>query len=193
MKITVTSLIALLFMTLSTVVKAQTVDTEEVVYEPTFTDKLSTPANGQGVFEVEQDPRLIQIVDGEIIIPSTIKVVNKLNTIHTDSQVKTANSSGKTAGLHEKASGYRVQVYFGNNDRASQTAAQKAGNKVASMFPGLRVYTIFKSPHWCCRVGDFPTKGEADNYMRRIKARGIKEAIVVKSEIYVSVAEMARP
>ena len=97
---------------------------------------------------------------------------------------------GEAAGLHQKVRGYRVQVYFGGNQRSDQTQAQRIGTRVMGMFPELRAYTSFVSPHWICRIGDFITYEDASAYMRKIKSRGISEAMVVKSEIYVTVDQL---
>ena len=71
-----------------------------------------------------------------------------------------------------------------------QTQAQRIGTRVMGMFPELRAYTSFVSPHWICRIGDFTTYEDASAYMRKIKSRGISEAMVVKSEIYVTVDQL---
>ena len=86
----------------------------------------------------------------------------------------------------QRVKGYRIQVFFGSNQRSDQTKAQQVGSKLTHSFPELRAYTSFESPHWRCRVGDFTNREEANSYLRKIKARGFSEAIIVRSEIYVS-------
>jgi hypothetical protein len=86
--------------------------------------------------------------------------------------------------------GYRVQVFFGGSQRSEESQAKKVGSRVTSMFPELRAYTSFASPHWRCRVGDFTKHEDATAYMHKIKAKGISEAMVVKSEIYVTADQL---
>ena len=47
-----------------------------------------------------------------------------------------------------------------------------------------------RPPHWICRVGDFTNREDASAYMHKIKSRGISEAMVVKSEIYVTADQL---
>ena len=145
-----------------------------------FTDQLQANVEGQGTITLDQDPLLYDILNGIIDIPSTVSTTSKVAAITTATKV------------HQKVRGYRVQVYFGGNQRANQTQAQKVGSKVTGMFPELRAYTTFESPHWRCRVGDFITYDDASAYMHKIKAKGIAEAMVVKSEIYVTAEQLKK-
>lgn len=175
------SCIVLVFMVATATMKAQT-----------FTSKLLSEVEGQGSFDIEQDPRLTAIVNGEEVVPSSLATTSKVATITTENKVRqdADDLRGKSAGMHQKVRGYRVQVFFGGNQRADQTQAQRVGTRVMGMFPELRAYTSFVSPHWICRVGDFTKYEDASAYMHKIKARGVSEAMVVKSEIYVTVDQL---
>jgi len=181
-KMRLLSTIVLVFMVSFVTMKAQTM----------FIDHLQQQGEGEGHFEIEQDPRLTAIINGEEIVPSTIATTTKVASISTESKVRqdADDLKGKASGMHKKIRGYRVQVYFGGNQRSDQTQAQKVGSRITSMFQELRAYTSFVSPHWCCRVGDFPKYEDAAAYMHKIKARGIAEAMVVKSEIYVTIDQL---
>ncbi|MCQ2132636.1 MAG: SPOR domain-containing protein [Bacteroidaceae bacterium] len=154
--------------------------------------QLETEAEGDGKVTVEQDSRLTDIINAVTIIPSSVTTAHHASIPTTEAKVKQdgADINGRSAGLHQKARGYRIQVYFGSNQRADQTKAQQAGTRVSRQFPELRAYTSFVSPHWRCRVGDFTRREEANNYMRKLKARGFGEAMVVPSEIYVSAEQL---
>ena len=181
-KMRVFSLAVFVFMVACATMKAQT----------RFTEQLESKVTGQGVIYIEQDHRLTEIVNGDITIPSSIVSTSKVNSLVTESKVKQEADEikGKASGLHQKVRGYRVQVYFGGNQRSDQTQAQSIGNKVSNMFPELRAYISFESPHWRCRLGDFVKYEDASAYMHRIKAKGISSAMVVKSEIYVSLEQL---
>lgn len=83
-----------------------------------------------------------------------------------------------------KAQGYRIQVFTGGNDRAAKSAAQEMKSKVQRYFPELSVYIHFQSPRWVCRVGDFVSREEAQQYVRLIRKHRLSpEAAIVKSTI----------
>ena len=85
-----------------------------------------------------------------------------------------------------KSSGYRVQVYTGNNSRQARTEANEVGKRVKELFPDLSVYTSFYPPRWLCRVGDFRSIEEADALMSKLKKTGkFKEASIVKEQILI--------
>lgn len=159
-----------------------------------FTEQLQAEVEGQGTITLDQDPLLTDILNGDIVVPSSVATTSKVAAITTETKVKQDADElrGKASGMHQKVRGYRVQVYFGGNHRANQTQAQKVGSRVTGMFPELRAYTSFESPHWRCRVGDFITYDDASAYMHKIKARGIAEAMVVKSEIYVTAEQLKK-
>lgn len=174
----VLSLAVLTFVVAAATTKAQT----------GFIDRLEAHVEGQGDIKVDQDPRLTDIVNGVVVVPSSLATTSKVNAITTESKVRQDNDDivrNKESGMHRKVRGYRVQVYFGGNQRADQMKAQKIGEKVTSMFPELRAYTTFESLHWRCRIGDFINREDASAYMHKIKAKGIDGAMVVRSEVYV--------
>ena len=159
-----------------------------------FVSQLETESEGQGKVTVTQDSRLTDILNATTVVPSTVSSSRPTINLTTESKVKQDGGElgGRSAGVHQKARGYRIQVYFGANQRSDQTKAQQAGTRVTRQFPELRAYTSFESPHWRCRVGDFTHRDEANAYMRKLKARGFSEAMVVQSEIYVSADQINR-
>ncbi|MBR6202003.1 MAG: SPOR domain-containing protein [Bacteroidaceae bacterium] len=137
-----------------------------------FTEHLTSQAAGQGTVTVHQDSLLDDMVNGKKQFIPKKEVIREL--------------PGIPKGKKTKARGYRIQVYWGGSTQADQTQAQRAGNRVATVFPELRVYTTFESPNWRCRVGDFVTRKEADNYLDKLKnARLAQGAIIVNSEVFV--------
>lgn len=112
-------------------------------------------------------------------------------TIHQDSRIESllgmargASSTGDQRII--KASGYRVQVYAGNNSRNARNEANGVASRVRESFPELKVYTSFTSPRWLCRVGDFRSIEEADAAMRKLKGTGVfREVSIVKEQINI--------
>lgn len=84
-----------------------------------------------------------------------------------------------------KMTGFRVQVYAGDNTRKARQRAQSVAVQVKNYFPELAVYAHFVSPRWVCRAGDFRTYGEAQAYLRKIRAKKFREALIVKTTILV--------
>ena len=85
-----------------------------------------------------------------------------------------------------KSSGYRVQVYAGNNTRQAKNEAYSVASDIKERFPDLPVYTSFNPPRWLCRAGDFRSIEEADAMMRQLRATGVfKEVSIVKDQINI--------
>lgn len=133
-----------------------------------FMDHL-TEKNAKGVVTVNQDQRLTNFINGDYYDPAEKEIVEVTKVVQK-----------------QKVRGYRIQVYWGGNQKSEQGKAQMAGYKVTAMFPELEAYTSFESPHWRCRVGDFPTQHEAEEFLKKIKSAKIaNDPIIVKSEIYM--------
>ncbi len=136
-------------------------------------EHLTSKNAGQGTVTVLQDPRLDEIVNGKKQYVAPVKE-------------KEEKLTGIQTGKKIKARGYRIQVYFGGSTRNDQANAQRAGNKVATLFPEIQTYTTFDSPNWRCRVGDFVTRQEAADYLKKLKdAKLSQDAIIVKSEVFI--------
>lgn len=113
-------------------------------------------------------------------------------TIHQDERItsllEAAPSESVTVGERRilRSTGYRVQVYAGNNSRRAREEALGVASRVKEYFPQLSVYTHFSSPRWLCRVGDFKSIEEADAMMRKLKATGVfREVSIVKEQINI--------
>lgn len=68
-----------------------------------------------------------------------------------------------------KVVGYRVQVFSDNNQRTAKSQAQSRERNILAQFPDLKVYLMYKSPSWRVRVGDYKSRGEAEQVMQEIK------------------------
>ncbi|MEL5896180.1 SPOR domain-containing protein [Bacteroides sp. GD17] len=117
---------------------------------------------GQGKVTIHQDARIAALIGSEYIPTST-----------EDRKVI-------------KSSGYRVQVYAGNNTRQAKNEAFSVASRIKEYFPDLAVYTFFDLPRWLCRVGDYRSIEEADAMMRQLRATGVfKEVSIVKEQINI--------
>lgn len=113
-------------------------------------------------------------------------------TIHQDARIAALVGSdavpvGADGTRMLKKSGYRVQVYAGNNTRAAKNKAHEMGVRVKELFPDLPVYTSFNPPRWLCRAGDFSSIEEADAVMRQLRALGgdFKAVSIVREQINI--------
>ena len=112
-------------------------------------------------------------------------------TIHQDARIEALIGSEYIPGGSEdrkviKSSGYRVQVYAGNNTRQAKNEAYSVATRIKEYFPDLTVYTSFAPPRWLCRAGDFRSIEEADAMMRQFRATVVfKEVSIVKDQINI--------
>ena len=83
------------------------------------------------------------------------------------------------SGTKIKATGYRIQVFAGNNTRASKEKANEVDRYLRAKYPDLPVYTGFKSPRWLCTVGDFLYYEEAYETMRKLKKETPYKGIII--------------
>lgn len=148
---------ALLTLCLSPCLMAQT----------TILQSLQTEVAGEGKVTIHQDERIAALI----------------GTTSNNALISTS-ADGQQRIL--KTTGYRVQIYAGNNTRAAKQQAQKHAQSVKELFPELTVYATFAPPRWLCRVGDYRSIEEADAVMRRIRASGaFKEASIVRDQIII--------
>lgn len=92
------------------------------------------------------------------------------------------------SGTKIKARGYRIQVFAGNNTRASKERANEVDRYIRSHYPELPVYTVFKNPRWMCTVGDFLYFEEAFEVLRKLSKEVPYKGLIIlpNQEIRVS-------
>lgn len=154
--------------------------------QKTFTDKLQVAVESEGRIILHQDKSITDLVNG----PTKKLSSSSSRRGQIDSTVSQYPDSltvdSLSLGPKVKTTGFRIQVYFGDNTRKGQDEARAAGRRFRNYFPHLSVYVSFVSPHWLCRAGDFRTRDEAGEVLSQIRAMGIfREAVVVRSKINV--------
>lgn len=110
--------------------------------ERTLVQDLERDISGKGQIRVERDARLDSLIGSVSDIESGLKI---------------------------KAKGYRIQVYAGNNTRASKDRANAVYRAIRAQYPDLPVHTEFRNPRWLCTVGEFLYYEEAYEVLRRLK------------------------
>lgn len=102
-------------------------------------------------------------------------------TVHQSQSIANAMSAKIERNKSRKIAGYRVRIFFDNKQNA-RSASEAAMGRFKAAYPGHGAYRSFASPYFKVTVGDFRTKSEAMQMMRRLKA-DFPSAFVVKENI----------
>lgn len=145
-----------------------------------YTERIQADQTGGGSLTLHQSQAITDLVNApvrqETPPPATVQ----------DRQEDASQELSVAGGQKMTVNGYRIQLYSGNNSRAGKNEAAAMGRRSKDYFNELAVYTLFKSPHWICRVGDFRTMEEATDYLNRMRATGrFPEAVIVRSKISI--------
>lgn len=111
-------------------------------------------------------------------------------TISQSSEISNLLDKKKAEWANKKQltfSGYRVQVYMGNQQKKSKDEASVREANIKARFPELKTYMTFSSPFWKLKVGNFRTHAEALKVANQLKNEfkwGGDIYIVRDSEVY---------
>lgn len=172
----------------------------------TYLDHLQTHEAGKGIVTVHESQEIDKLVNGTCpnVAPakkssSAAKTEKKdIVTEKTDSQKKAQSQSNEPLDITSvdsskkimrngyKITGYRVQVFAGGNSRKDKQKAESISNNIKALFPGQPVYCHFYSPRWICRMGNFRTYQEAEEYLGKVRSLGYNQASIVKGQITVT-------
>ena len=175
--------------------------------QSTFTQRLQQNNSGEGKVTVTQDKQIDDLVNGtgsKTITPTPKQQTDKktetatnqkeqdnksdkLNVLDTQSTMVLPDTTDlqKKVMKGYKVQGFRVQVFAGGNSRNDRIKAERIGNEIKGLFPGVPVYVHFYSPRWICRMGNYRTYEEASEVLRSVKQFGYQSAIIVKGKITV--------
>jgi hypothetical protein len=170
----------------------------------TYLEHLQTRETGKGHVTVVQSAEIDRLVNGETANGTAAKKksaasekTTKHNAGHETTQHKSAHeenagteAASTAAGTHSArgirhVTGYRVQVFAGGNSRTDKNKAEAIGSQIKSYFPEHQVYVHFYSPRWICRMGNFRTREEAEEMLRKVREAGYRQASLVKGKITV--------
>ncbi|MDD4921980.1 MAG: SPOR domain-containing protein [Bacteroidales bacterium] len=138
----------------------------------TIVDQINKPESGKGSVRIIQDEKITEKIGRPGLKNANTSV---------------SNSEHKYITL----SGWRIQVFSGNNQRVSKNEAFRKETEVKTTFPELSTYVKYNAPFWRLRVGDFQTYQDANNILlqlrREFPAFGremsiVKEMIQVKAQ-----------
>ena len=125
-----------------------------------------------------QQTTLVQVLERDVPGKGTVRIESDARL---DSLIGTVSEA--ESGTKIKAKGYRIQVFAGNNTRASKERANEADRYIRSKYPDLPVHTEFKNPRWLCTVGDFLYYEEAYDVLRKLrKETPYKGMIILRNQ-----------
>lgn len=67
-----------------------------------------------------------------------------------------------------RITGYRLRIYFDNNQNA-RIVSEQVANQFTSQYPDIPVYRVYVNPYFKVSVGDFRSKSDAMKFMNEIK------------------------
>jgi len=134
-------------------------------------ERINKTESGKGSVKIIQD----ESISGRIGRPVKRNLPNDLD----DEESK-----------YVEMSGWRIQVFSGNNQRISKKEAFQKEMDVKTSFPELSTYVKYDAPFWRLRVGDFQTLQNAQKELTQLRhtfpAYG-REMSIVKERIQVKV------
>jgi len=99
-----------------------------------------------------------------------------------DVDAKLKALSDKNAEFHRKTDGeyegYRIKIHFG----VDKTVAREVKQKFSAKYPEILAYEDYKQPNFVIVVGDFKTRVEAFEALKKIQPE-FQNAFIVKSKI----------
>ena len=120
-------------------------------------------------------------VDSTLVGRSVLSVLGSGVSVNQSSAMKSAFDSYVSANASKKVSGYRIRVYYENNQNA-RNRSEAIARTISGTYPGIGVYRTFESPNFKVCVGDFRTKDDALKVYHTLKAT-YPTAIILKETI----------
>lgn len=133
----------------------------------TIFDNLNQDKSGKGVVIINQPAALRGMVGVKL---------------HGENVEKTDSTA------YLKISGFRTQVFSGNNQRKSKDEAFQKEREIKELFPEVSTYVTYNAPFWRLRVGDFRSHEEAYQMLRMLMdafPAYKKEMYIVKEEVRI--------
>ena len=102
-------------------------------------------------------------------------------TVNQSYRIRQAVLARAAANQFKPLKGYRIRIYFSNEQNARNASAAVA-ERFHSIWPEYNVYRIFENPNFKVTVGDFRTKSEAMALLSSIRS-DFPSAFTVQEEI----------
>jgi len=122
------------------------------------------------------------MVDSTVVGHSILRNMPKGIVVNQSSDITRALSSHIAMNHSRRFSGYRVRIYF-DNQQNSRGASEAVESRFAAMYPGIATYRTYQAPFFKVTVGDFRTHAEAAALVRAIK-KSFPTAFIVREKIH---------
>jgi len=134
-------------------------------------DKINKPELGKGHVKIIQDEQ----ITAKIVRPD----IEALSFMESSDEHQ-----------YIQISGWRIQVFSGNNQRVSKNEAFRKETDLKVAYPELSTYVKYNAPFWRLRVGDFQTYQDAQHILEQLRhsfpSLG-REMSIVKEKIQIKV------
>lgn len=117
----------------------------------TIVDDLNAPKSGQGTVRIMQDESIKNLVATYNVADTGVVIVD-WSTVN-----------------HVKVNGFKIQVFSGNNHKRSKDEAERKQSLVREAYPGQETTITYNAPFWRLRVGNYLTRGEAEEALQEMK------------------------
>ncbi len=101
--------------------------------------------------------------------------------IYQSETIRSAMDTHFVKNENKALSGYRVRIFF-DNKQTARNESEAIVKKFEKMFPEVAAYRSYVNPYFKVTVGDFRTRSEAMQLLRRIKET-FPAAFIVKEAI----------
>lgn len=115
------------------------------------------------------------------ILPSKAKGSRANVNVHQSSEIRSAMEGHIASNTERKINGYRIRIFFDNKQNA-RTESEAAFRKFTAKHHDMPAYRSYANPYFKVTVGDFRTKTEAMQMMKRVVA-DFPAAFIVKENI----------
>lgn len=122
------------------------------------------------------------LVDTSVVGYSILSTMPKGVKINQSSDIARALSRHIGMNHSRRISGYRVRIYF-DNQQNSRATSEAIESKFAAMYPGIPTYRSYQAPFFKVTVGDFRSYSEAQSLVNAIK-KTFPAAFIVKEKIH---------
>lgn len=158
--------LVVLFLSLLSVLSLRAQDEKEIsqTADPDIFQLLSLPQGG-----------VISIFQPEVIRLQVRGVAKKEPLTTTTPTVVVSHTSTV----------YRIQAYMGNSARSRQEVYGRKA-MVQRLLPSDACYISYRAPFWTLKVGNFPTREEANKALRELRKKApsiAQECYIVKDKI----------
>ena len=107
---------------------------------------------------------------------------NRCTLIQSDSiAFKVNRLIEKNSQSQGKMQGYRVRIFF-DNKQTARAESESIASSFSEAYPQVAVYRIYENPYFKVTVGDFRTRSEAMQFMRKIR-NSYPQAFITRENI----------